>query len=178
MGGAGRGTFCWLCADKCKEQGQRLILLPQVLGGLRRLLSEGSLRPEAGRPAGGTSRAWAGQGQPGGFVHPPPPQLLGLPHQPTSTLLNVSQVSSRCTAVPARGNKLSRGGICLTCFPTAASLPPHHTVGEHSQGKLRPAWLQPASAGPGHALGSPITGPAVSSCVLDTVWSREAPRRA
>lgn len=50
MAGAERGTFCWLCADKCKEQGQRLILLPQVLGGLRRLLSEG--RPETrGREA-------------------------------------------------------------------------------------------------------------------------------
>lgn len=41
VAGAGRGTFCWLCADKCKEQGQMLILLPQVLGGHRRLLSEG-----------------------------------------------------------------------------------------------------------------------------------------
>lgn len=41
MAGAGQGTFCWLCADKCKEQGQRLILLPQVLGGHQRLLSKG-----------------------------------------------------------------------------------------------------------------------------------------
>lgn len=55
-GGSRTGTFCWACADKQKEQGQVRTLAPRYWGAIEGCCARAGLRPEAGRPARGTSR--------------------------------------------------------------------------------------------------------------------------